>query len=231
MHFTDAPDFAPGDPQATLLTQVQGVIAEYEKAKIAERYRRGKLFRARAGEITTWKTPYGYRRVARSAATGPAHLEIYEPEAVVVRRIFTDRAGGTTVREICRGLNADRVPSPTGKPTWPHSSLSRLLRNEAYVGRVYFNRTESVPDRRPGRRSRQVPRDRADWIPIDCPRIVTDDVFDRVSNPARGGPERGGNRLRVAFPGPPPSSHPDPHRCAKSAQPGGPEWAVLGSNQ
>ena len=122
VHFTDAPDFAPGDPQATLLTQVQGVIAEYEKAKIAERYRRGKLFRARAGEITTWKTPYGYRRVARSAATGPAHLEIYEPEAVVVRRIFTDRAGGTTVREICRGLNADRVPSPTGKPTWPHST-------------------------------------------------------------------------------------------------------------
>jgi site-specific DNA recombinase len=184
VHFTDAPDFAPGDPQATLLTQVQGVIAEYEKAKIAERYRRGKLFRARAGEITTWKTPYGYRRVTRSAATGPAHLEIYEPEAVVVRRIFTDRAGGTTVREICRMLNADRVPSPTGKPTWPHSSLSRLLRNEAYVGRVYFNRTESVPDRRPGRRNRQVPRDRADWIPIDCPRIVTDDVFEAAGRGA-----------------------------------------------
>ena len=100
VHFTDAPDFAPGDPQATLLTQVQGVIAEYEKAKIAERYRRGKLFRARAGEITTWKTAYGYRRVARSAATGSAHLEIYEPEAAVVRRIFADRAAGTTVREI-----------------------------------------------------------------------------------------------------------------------------------
>jgi site-specific DNA recombinase len=178
VHFTDAPDFATGDPQATLLTQMQGVIAEYEKAKIAERYRRGKLFRARAGEITTWKTAYGYRRVARSAATGPAHLEIYEPEAGVVRRIFADRAAGTTVREICRNLNADRVPSPTGKATWAHSTLSRLLRNEAYVGRVYFNRTESVPDRRPARRTRQVPRDRADWIRIDCPRIVTDDVFE-----------------------------------------------------
>jgi site-specific DNA recombinase len=184
VHFTDAPDLAPGDPQATLLTQVQGVIAEYEKAKIAERYRRGKLFRARAGEITTWKTPYGYRRIARTAATGPAHLEIYEPEAVVVRRIFTDRAAGITVREICRGLNADRVLSPTGKPTWPHSTLCRLLRNEAYVGRVYFNRTESVPDRRPGRRSRQVPRDRADWIPIPCPPIVTDDVFEAAGKVA-----------------------------------------------
>ena len=143
VHFSDAPDFAPGDPQATLLTQVQGVIAEYEKAKIAERYRRGKLFRARAGEITTWKTAYGYRRVARSAATGPAHLEIYEPEAAVVRHRPADRAAGTTVREICRGLNADRVPSPTGKATWAHSTLSRLLRNEAYVG----GSTSTAPNR------------------------------------------------------------------------------------
>jgi site-specific DNA recombinase len=53
VRFTDAPDMAPNHPQAVLLTQVQGVIAEYEKAKIAERYRRGKLFRARCGEITT----------------------------------------------------------------------------------------------------------------------------------------------------------------------------------
>jgi site-specific DNA recombinase len=184
VHFTDAPDLAPDDPQATLLTQVQGVIAEYEKAKIAERYRRGKLFRARAGEITTWKTAYGYRRVPRSAATGPAHLQIYEPEAAVVRRIFTDRAGGTTMREICRRLNADRVPSPTGKATWGHSTVCRLLRNEAYVGRVYFNRTESVPDRRPTRRSRQVPRDRQDWIQIDCPRIVSDDTFEAAARVA-----------------------------------------------
>ena len=57
--FTDSPGLAADDPQATLLTQVQGVTAEYEKAKIAERYRRGKLFRARAGEIVTWKAPYG----------------------------------------------------------------------------------------------------------------------------------------------------------------------------
>jgi site-specific DNA recombinase len=175
--FTDSPGLAADDPQAILLTQVQGVIAEYEKAKIAERYRRGKLFRARAGEIVTWKASYGYRRIPRSPATGQAHHEIYEPEAAVVRRIFTDRAAGITVREICRRLNADGVPSPTGKPTWGHSTLCRLLRNEAYIGRVYYNRTESVPDRRPTHRNRQVPRDRDEWIPIDCPRIISDELF------------------------------------------------------
>ncbi|HEY6422882.1 MAG TPA: recombinase family protein [Pseudonocardiaceae bacterium] len=182
--FTDSPALAADDPQATLLTQVQGVIAEYERAKIAERYRRGKLFRARTGEITTWKTAYGYRRIPRSAATGPAHWEIYEPEAAVVRRIFSDRAAGTTVREICRRLNADRVPSPTGKPTWGTSTLLRLLRNEAYIGRVYYNRTESVPARHPTHHSRQVPRDRDEWIPITCPRIVTDEVFEAAGRVA-----------------------------------------------
>ena len=184
VHFTDAPDLTPDDPQAVLLTQVQGVIAEYEKAKIAERYRRGKLFRARAGEITTWKAPYGYRRIARSAASGPAHLEIYEPEATVVRRIFTERASGTTIRQICRQLNAEGLASPTGRPTWGHSTIGRLLRNEAYIGRVYYNRTETMTVAGPARRSRQVARPREEWIPIDCPAIITDEQFQAAAKVA-----------------------------------------------
>ncbi len=182
--FTDSPGLAADDPQSVLLTQVQGVIAEYEKAKIAERYRRGKLFRARAGEIVTWNVSYGYRRIPRSTATGQAHLEIYEPEATVVRRIFTDRAAGITVREISRRLNADATPSPTGNPTWRTSTICRLLRTEAYIGRVYYNRTESVPDRRPTRHHRQVPRDRDEWIPIECPRIISDELFQAVGRVA-----------------------------------------------
>jgi site-specific DNA recombinase len=183
VRFTDAPAMAAGDPQATLLTQVQGVIAEYEKAKIAERYRRGKLFRARAGEITTWKVSYGYRRVARAGGQA-AHLEVYEPEAAVVRRIFTDRAAGITIREICRRLNADSIPSPTGNATWAHSTLCRLLRNEAYIGQVYFNRTETIADPRPVRRTRQVPRPREEWIPIGCPRIISGEQFDAAARVA-----------------------------------------------
>lgn len=102
----------------------------------------------------------------------------------MVRRIFTDRAAGITMREICRRLNADAIPSPTGKPTWGHSTICRLLRNEAYIGRVYYNRTESIPDRRPTRRNRQIPRDRDDWIPIDCPRIITDELFQAAARVA-----------------------------------------------
>jgi hypothetical protein len=86
----------------------------------AERYRHGKLFRARAGEIVTWKSPHGYCRIPRSVATGQAHHEIYEPEAAVVRRIFFDRAAGITVREICRRS------TPMGCPRRPASHLGSL---------------------------------------------------------------------------------------------------------
>jgi site-specific DNA recombinase len=178
VRFTDAPGLDEHDPQARLLTQVQGVIAEYERAKIGERYRRGKLFRARAGEVIAWKAPYGYRRIPRGP-DGPAHLEIFEPETAVVRRIFAERAAGTTIRQICRQLNADAVPTPTGRrAVWGTSTLDRILRNEAYVGRVYFNRTEAVPGRRPGHHARQVPRPRAEWIAISCPAIISDDTFE-----------------------------------------------------
>jgi len=181
VRFTDAPGLDQDNPQARLLTQVQGVIAEYERAKIGERYRRGKLFRSRAGEVISRKAPYGYRRIPRSP-DGPAHLEIFEPEAVVVRRIFAARAAGTTIRQICRQLNADAVPTPTGRrAVWGTSTINRLLRNEAYIGRVYYNRTEIIPDRRPGRRSRQVPRPHDQWIAIPCPAIIAEATFEAAA--------------------------------------------------
>ena len=179
VHFLDAPPIED-DPQAKLLVQVQGVIAEYERAKIAERYRRGKLFRARAGEIVFWKVSYGYRRVSRSPS-GPARLEIYEPEAEVVRRIFDDYVtGGLSVRGIIRGLYEDGIVTPRGGPLWSTSTLSGMLRNPAYKGTALYNQRRS--EQRPGRRP--VPRRRPpeDWIEVPVPALVSEDVFEAAQN-------------------------------------------------
>ena len=166
------------DPQAHLLMQVQGVIAEYERAKIAERYRRGKLWRARAGEVITWKCSYGYRRIPRCAEQA-AHLEVYEPEAAIVRRIFRDYVqNNISMRQITWQLNQDGVPSPTGKAIWGPSTIGRLLRNEAYVGRMYYNRTASVSDRYPGKGTHQVRRPPDQWIAIAVPAIVSEELFE-----------------------------------------------------
>jgi site-specific DNA recombinase len=180
VRFADAPAL-DDDPSARLLTQVQGVIAEYERAKIAERNRRAKLWRSRAGEVLSWKVPYAYRRVPRSGET-PAHLVIHEPEAAVVRRIFADYTdGGRSIRQITGALNTEGVPTPTGTPTWGGSTVGNILANEAYVGRLYYNRTEMVPDpkRRNGKRQRRRPQ--CEWIPIPIPALVDDERFAAVA--------------------------------------------------
>src|SRR6202022_2530373 len=53
-----------------------------------------------------------------------------------------------------------------------------------HVGQLDHTRTESGPDRPPTRRNRSVPRDRAEWIPIDCPRIISDELFQAAGRVA-----------------------------------------------
>jgi site-specific DNA recombinase len=180
VHFTDAPPL--DDPQGRLLVQIQGVIAEYEKAKFAERERRGKLYRAKAGEVLSRKVPYGYRRVPRGP-DGAAHVVIHEPEAAVVHRIFADFVGGATVRRLAKALAAEHIISPDGKAVWPFATIWRLLRNEAYVGRLYWNRTHTSYDPALGR-LRQTRRPRQDWIEIPIPAIITEETFEAVQRAA-----------------------------------------------
>ena len=169
------------DPQATLLIQMQGVIAEYEKAKVAERNRRGKLYRARAGEIPFWKVSYGYRRVV-DPDRGRSRIEVFEPEAEVVREIFAAYVErGLSVRQLAFELRDRAIPSPTGKPQWGTSAIDRVLRNEAYVGTVYYNRHERIEGATRGRKTRLRERPREEWIAIPVPAIIDRDTFDRVS--------------------------------------------------
>jgi site-specific DNA recombinase len=77
-----------GSPEDELLRQFQGMIAEYERAQIAERCRRGKLHRARAGAVSVLSNaPYGYRYVKKTEHAD-AFYEVNELEAPIVREIF-----------------------------------------------------------------------------------------------------------------------------------------------
>ena len=182
--YLDAPPLKD-DSEATLLVQVQGVIAEYERAKIAERNRRGKLYRARAGEIVYRLVPYGYRRIPRSPA-GPSHLEIYEPEAVVVRRIFDDFVGGgLSIRRIVRGLYEDGIPSPTGIAVWSTACISKMLVNPTCKGTARYNRHQALPPKTGRKSTRNVLRPPEEWIEIPVPAIVSEEVFDASQRVAR----------------------------------------------
>src|SRR3954454_4265698 len=120
-------------PEQDLLLQVQGVIAEYERAKILERCRRGKQYAARRGSVNVLSgAPYGYRYVGKHEGGGEARYQVLAEEARVVRRIFEwfgqERC---SLGEICRRLQRDGIPTRTGKSAWDRSVVWLILKNPA----------------------------------------------------------------------------------------------------
>ena len=103
-------------PEDEMLLQFQGMFAEYERAQIVERTRRGKAFRARAGVVNVLGgAPYGYRYIRRTEVS-EARYEINEDEAQVVRDVFrcyTDDQ--VSIGELARWLSAEKIPTRTGK--------------------------------------------------------------------------------------------------------------------
>ncbi|HLA13371.1 MAG TPA: recombinase family protein [Pyrinomonadaceae bacterium] len=123
---------AVDDPLSKLMHQITGAVAEFERAKIGERHRRGKLYRARCGEIVS-AVPFGYVRIPRRDGVA-AHLEIEESGAVIVRRIFDAYVNrGLTVRQIAKQLTLERIPTPRKAKQWCGSLINHVLHAEAYI--------------------------------------------------------------------------------------------------
>ena len=134
-----------GTPEDELLRQFQGMIAEYERAQIAERCRRGKLHRARGGAVSVMaRAPYGYRYVKRSEHAD-AFFEVDEAEAPVVREIFRRYLEeGESIAKIGRWLTAQGVPTRTGATGWNNATIWGMLRNPAYAGQAAYGKTRAT---------------------------------------------------------------------------------------
>src|SRR2546430_10350961 len=143
-------------PEDQLLVQFQGMIAEYERAQIAERSRRGKRHKAQQGVINVLSgAPYGYRYV-RKTETSAAYYEVIEAEAQVVRLVFeTYTQQGLSINAIARMLNQRQIPTRTAKTHWERSTVWAILRNPAYQGKACYGKTELRPRQRITRPIRQ----------------------------------------------------------------------------
>src|SRR5229473_1225285 len=181
-------------PEDQLLLQVQGMIAEYERAKILERSRRGKRHGAQVGSVSVLScAPYGYRYVTKQEGAGEASFEIVWEEARVVRQIFEwvgrDRC---TIGEVQRRLNQAQEQTRTGKTVWDRTTIWGILKNPAYKGEAAFGKTHLEPLRPRLRAQRgrslqpkrahsiqDVPREQ--WITIPVPALVDAALFEVVA--------------------------------------------------
>jgi site-specific DNA recombinase len=176
-------------PEDQLLVQFQGMIAEYERAQIAERSRRGKRHRAQQGSVNVLSgAPYGYRYVKKSENSA-AYYKVIESEAKVVQMVFDCYTRqNQSINAIARMLNERQIPTRTGVTRWERSTVWGMLRNPAYRGRACFGKTEIRPRQRitrplrqrngfTNRNSANQERPRQEWIEIPVPALISDEVF------------------------------------------------------
>ena len=180
-------------PEDQLLLQVQGVVAEYERAKLMERCRRGKLHTARQGCVNALAAaPYGYRYIRKAEGGGVARFDVVLEEARVARQIF-EWVGCERISlgAVGRRLKAQGIRTKKGRENWDRKTILDMLRNPAYKGTAIYGRTQVGPPRprlRPQRGQAEQPRRpvsiyevEGPGISIAVPALVSEDLFAAVA--------------------------------------------------
>ena len=198
-------------PEEDLLLQMQGMFAEYERAKIMERSRRGKRHAAGRGRVNVLSgAPYGYRYICKRDGGGEARYEIHDEHASILKQIFEwvgrDRI---SIGEVSRRLKRQGALSAKGKAWWDRSSIWAMLKNPAYMGSAAFGKTRTGP-RRPQLRKQRgqstMPRSTcstydtqpSEQITISVPAIVSAELFAAAQEQLAENKLRGRERKRGA---------------------------------
>ncbi len=183
------------NPENKFTITVLGAVAELERAKIMERNARGRLHKMRMGHLgSSGHRTFGYH-YARKTPESSGALVVNEEQAAVVRTIFEMFASGNFgLVTISRVLEERGVLTQRGKKFWDRDGIKYILSNETYAGTRYFNRITAATeaDRKDKRvvRGKWVYRDRADWIAVKVPAIVSRELFDTVQEKLRKHNER-----------------------------------------
>ncbi|HXI41418.1 MAG TPA: recombinase family protein [Bryobacteraceae bacterium] len=205
-------------PEDDLLLQVQGIVSEYERAKIMERSRRGKKHAAQRGSLNVMShAPYGYRYITVHDGQGQARFEPIPEQADVIRDIFTwvgrERC---SLGEVCRRLQGAGELMATGKRIWSRQTVWHILQNPVYQGTAAYGKTHMMPRTRksrprPSRGRPAEPRrshsaiavDQQEWVFVPAPAVVDRALFDAAQGQlrenrtrARLGPRRPGHLLQ-----------------------------------
>ena len=129
-------------PEGNFMLQIQGAVAELERAKIVDRMRRGTIHAVKNGQVIGGNPPYGYNYIPKSK-TSVGHWEINPEEEKIVRYIYhlyvEEKLKGSA---ITKRLNDEAIPCRSSK--WWTRQIFSILHSEVYIGMAYMFRRKAV---------------------------------------------------------------------------------------
>ncbi|MFI3227305.1 MAG: recombinase family protein [Clostridia bacterium] len=109
------------------LLSLYSLLAERESVSISQNCKNSIRARMSKGEYMPPSSPFGYKLVNKN-------LEIYEPEAEIIRRIFKQYLSGYGITAIANSLTTDKILNSNCNSNWNISSVRYILKNERYIG-------------------------------------------------------------------------------------------------
>lgn len=159
-------------PEGQLFYEIRGSFSKYERLKIKDRFMRGMRGKLRRGLPISDHGIYGYDWDGQNYV-------INEQEAEIVRKIFDKyihTLGG--YRSVLDWLEEEGIPSPKGLPRWSDFGLQQVLHRQMYTGEYFaytvYNKKISA------KKFSRTPRDKSEWIPMQCPAILSKEVFEEA---------------------------------------------------
>jgi len=180
---------SPKNGEEKILHGVKGLFAEYERVKIAERFRLGKMRKVKEGHILTSEAPYGLTYVLKKDKEH-GYYEINDEEIKVLKMIFSWVADEKmTLRGVVQRLQASGLrPRKSKRGVWSTSTLSHLLSNRTYIGEAYYGKSYAVVPENPHntekyrkiKKTSSKFRPKDEWITIPVPAVLDRELFERA---------------------------------------------------
>ncbi len=155
-----------------MFVTLPGMVAQKESEAISGNVRWGIRKRMQSGEYNCTYTAYGYRRVK-------GELEIYETEAIVIRRIYAMYLAGKGMQAIANALNKEQVPRRGKYSVWYQTAIKYILTNERYMGDAVLQK-QYTTDTLPFKQKRNKGEKQQYYVEYSNPAIVSKEDFEAV---------------------------------------------------
>ena len=195
-------------PEQKMLLQVQGMISEYERSKILERTKRGRIHRMKQGEIVYGGDVFGYKYI-RKKGDIPTHYVIIEEEEKIIKQIFSWYTEERwTLAKICKKLNELGVANISTAKYWQSNIIRKIMQNSIYTGTGYANKTKAVIPKRRSidkvkfrkyEKTGKEDRPKSEWYPYSSPRIISDEIFELAQQQLGINKQRAGRRTQKEY--------------------------------
>ena len=152
-----------------LVFYIKGYAAKLDAERRRDATGRGKQAVLKNGKMPqgTGIGIYGYQWIKEYKKRTPI-----EHEAKIVQRMFEMVAQGDSCFKIARTLNEESIPTKSGKK-WEARTVSRIVRNPAYMGITYFGQTS-------GKEHKKTPQESWHVLPDVTPAIISKELFERA---------------------------------------------------